>query len=166
MKIRYLFLVLIVSAGTVAIAAQRTVTNSDLSRYREERLRAETDLRENYSRLGFASPEVRERLNAESQKEMLELSARLKAERLDQERRDAELRRAAWLADVARRQAGNEAEYYDNGLAGNYFFNGRRMVRFGSRRAYTQPGYFAGGQFWATGPGTPPRPAFNLGRHR
>src|SRR5437667_6853686 len=106
MKIRYLLLGFILLAAGINVAAQRkTVTNSDLERYRQQRVQADTDLRENYARLGFAAPEVRERQNAESQKKLLQLSARLRAERLEQERRDAEAQRAMWLAEAARRRA-------------------------------------------------------------
>jgi hypothetical protein len=171
MKIRYLFLVFMLPVAAMTAAAQRrTVTNSDLEHYRQQRVQAETDLRENYARLGFASPEVREHQNKESQKELLELSARLKAERLEQERREAEVQQAIWLAEAARRQAvaaDAQAGYYDGGFFPGYFIGGgRRVRRFGSRPGFTQPGYFAGGHFWPTGPGTPPHPMLRVGPRR
>jgi hypothetical protein len=168
MKIRYLFLVFMLLVAAITIAAQRrTVTNSDLERYRQQRIQGETDLRENYARLGFASPEERERQNAESQKETLELSARLRAERLEEERREAELQQAISMAEAARRQVAGEGDYYGGGFfPGYYFGGGRRTPRFGARPGYTQPGYFAGGQFWPTGSSTAAHPMIRVGPRR
>ena len=162
MKIRCLFLVFIVLAAVMAAVAQRTVTNSDLERYRQTRVQAEKDLRENYARLGFPSPDAITRRNQESRKELLKLSARLSAERLEQERLDAQVQQAMWLADAARQQyAGGQVAYYDSGaFFPGYYLGGGRL--FGSRPRYQQPGYFAGGQFWATGPRTPPRPMIRV----
>ncbi len=160
MKIRILFLVFIITAGTGAVFAQsKTVTNADLSKYKQERVKAEAELRTNYAKLGFASPEERARRDAESAKESAELSARLRNERLERERvaaqNEANARyNAALLRAVAPQ---NTVEYYTPSYYGGYY-NGwwrpRPIVRLG----YQQPGYFAGGQFWPTGPATKPRP--------
>ncbi|HEY2847091.1 MAG TPA: hypothetical protein VGI80_04685, partial [Pyrinomonadaceae bacterium] len=79
---RLFFVLCLVSLTAVAGFAQarRTVTNADLEGYRQARLDAERQLREEYSRLGFASPEERAKQNAESEQQLFELSDRLKQE--------------------------------------------------------------------------------------
>ena len=92
MKMRIVFVICFsVAAVSMAAAQGRTVTNADLARYANERIRAERDLRENYAKLGFSSPEEIERRNASDAKERAELAARLRQERLTSERAMAEL---------------------------------------------------------------------------
>lgn len=76
----------------------RTVTNMDLEKYRQQRLKAERDYTENYARMGFPSPEELQKQIEKSRKERDELSARLMAERLRQEQIQAELAEAARAA--------------------------------------------------------------------
>ncbi len=73
-------------AAASASAQNRTVTNGDLEKFRQKRLAAERDLRENYERLGFPSPEELEKQIERSRVERTELSARLRAENLERER--------------------------------------------------------------------------------
>src|SRR5258708_38756668 len=88
---RSLFVFCLIVGSSVAVFSQvKTVTNLDLETYKQDRLKAETELRENYAKLGFSSPEERERRNAESAKAAAELSAKLRAERLERERIEAE----------------------------------------------------------------------------
>ena len=92
MKMRCLFLVSIILVAVMSAAAQvKTVTNSDLVKYKQERVKAEKELRENYAKLGFSSPEEFDRRNTQSAKETQELSARLRAERLIREQAAAEI---------------------------------------------------------------------------
>lgn len=167
MKIRILFLVFIITAGTGAAFAQgKTVTNDDLSKYKQERVKAEAELRNNYAKLGFPSPEERERRNAESTKEMVELSARLRSERLERERIEAQnAANAQYSAALLRAlQPRDTVEYSSPSYLGGYYYGRQRprpIVQFG----YQQNGYFAGGQFWPTGPATKPRPLFKVTRH-
>jgi len=170
MKIRILGLVFMFLAAVITVSAQKkAVTNADLERYKAERIKAEDDLRQEYARKGI-SPEEVARRNKESQKEMIELSTKLRADRLEAERLDAE-RLAAEQAAAANRQAAAaqysyQDPYYWGGGYGGYGYGygtgvrGRRG-RFG-RLPYLQQGYYAGGQFWPTSPATPPRPAFNV----
>lgn len=91
MRMRIFFLICFSLAAVVLTAAQgRSVTNADLEKYAEARLKAERNLRENYARLGFSSPEERERRNAAEAKERVELAFRLRAERLAHEQAAAE----------------------------------------------------------------------------
>lgn len=166
MKIRVLFLVFIIITATgSALAQNKTVTNDDLSKYKQERVKAEAELRNNYVKLGFPSPEERERRNAESAKESVELSARLRNERLERERIDAQnAANAQYAAALLRAAQQNVPEYYAPSYFGGYYYGGRRPRPIG-RVGYQQPGYFAGGQFWPTGPATKPRPLFRVTRH-
>ena len=169
MKIRSLGLVFMFLAAALPVAAQKkTVTNADLERYKAERTKSEDALRDEYARKGI-SPEEVARRNKKSQEEMIALSAKLRAERLETEKLDAQ-RLAAEQSAAANRRAAASQYYYEepyfwNGAwYGGGFVNGRRG-RFG-RVPYQQPGYFAGGQFWPTAPSTPPRPAFSVPRGR
>ena len=59
------------SVLSIAISAQtKTVTNADLEKYRQERLKAEEDYRKNYAQMGFPSPEELERINERNRREL------------------------------------------------------------------------------------------------
>lgn len=66
-------------------AQTKTVTNLDLEKYKQARLNAERDLRENYKELGFPSPEQLEKQKEQSRKDLSLLSQRLREERLARE---------------------------------------------------------------------------------
>jgi len=167
MKIRVLFLVFIIITAAGAVFAQsKTVTNADLSKYKQERVKAEAELRNNYAKLGFPSPEERARRDEQSVKDTVELSARLRGERLERERIDAQnAANAQYNAALLRAfQQQSTPEYYaPSYFGGGYYYGGRRPRPIG-RVGYQQPGYFAGGQFWPTGPATKPRPLFKVPR--
>jgi hypothetical protein len=87
----------LVIAGEAQVSntrASRTVTNTDLDRFKQTRLAAERDYRENYAQMGFPSPEELDRQNEQSRAEREELSAKLREERLERERISAERARA------------------------------------------------------------------------
>ena len=91
MKIRLLFILVLSFVAVATTSAQkRTVTNEDLEKFRQKRLAAERDLRENYERLGFPSPEELQRQIEQSRVERENLSARLRAENLERERIELE----------------------------------------------------------------------------
>jgi hypothetical protein len=95
MKRNLLFFVVFLSVAAGSVIAQtRTVTNADLEKFRQERLKAEKDYRENYARLGFPSPEELQRRSEQSSKETSELAAKFRAEER-QQRLDAERNRQA-----------------------------------------------------------------------
>ncbi|MEZ5429213.1 MAG: hypothetical protein R2747_23400 [Pyrinomonadaceae bacterium] len=88
MKRQLLFILgsIFITAGLAsAQTAKKTVTNSDLEKFRQKRLQAERDLRENYARLGFPSPEEMERRRAEADAEREKLAEKLRQERLERE---------------------------------------------------------------------------------
>lgn len=158
MKVRFIFIVCFAAVTTMSIMAQtKTVTNADLSKYSQERVKAEKDLRENYAKLGFSSPEEIERRNKSDANDRSELSARLHLEELERQRIEAEREAAARLADAYSRSTQMEIAT-DNGFPGYFWSYGRRYRIPAARGAYQQPGYFAGGQFWPTGSRTRPLP--------
>jgi hypothetical protein len=159
-KLLFVFcLIAILSLGTWA-QARRTVTNADLERYKQTRIVAERELREDYVRLGFPSPEVRERRDAESRQQMFDLSARLKAERLESERQEYERQQRlaqAFATPLPYRDIGSGEYFWPT----QWYYNSRG-ARGNLRRAPQQQGYFAGGQFWPTGPRTPAEPMIRI----
>ncbi len=131
MKMRICFLICFILGSVVAAASQtKTVTNFDLEKYAAERVKAEKNLRENYARLGFASPEEMARRNAADAKEREELSARLRQERLERERAAAEVeqlrvqqaRYDAYIRSLSygRRTQDNYSGYLDYGYSYGY----------------------------------------------
>ena len=119
MKMRIVFLICFSLAAVILTAAQgRTVTNVDLAKYEQARVKAEKDLRENYVKLGFPSPEERARRNAADAKERAELSARLRQERLERERAAAEV--AALRVQQARYDAYIRSLSYERQPQDNY----------------------------------------------
>lgn len=154
---KYLLCFCFLTTVAISTAAQsKVVTNNDLAQYREKRVAAEKNLRENYEKLGFPSPEVRAARDAQAAKELTELSARLRNERLARERREAEIRLA-----VEAQQPTQTQTVWVNGLPNYYYYYPNYGWRYNTRsREYVQPGYFAGGMFIPTGSRTPMRPVF------
>lgn len=162
-KLLFVLCFISLMAGASLAQARRTVTNSDLEKYREQRVVAEQALRDEYAKLGFPSPEERARRNVESQQQLLDLSKRLKAERLERERLELEreqllLMNAPQLFPNVYNNAVQPGEIFyptvwGSGIGG--FGRGRFGRGFHGRQ---QHGYFAGGQFWPQGPRTALRP--------
>lgn len=127
MKFRLLFMLIFSFVAVVSfVSAQtRTVTNEDLEKFRQKRLTAERDLRENYERLGFPSPAELEKQIEQSRRERSELSARIEAENLQREQLNVERRRAEIEARSLNYQTNNTIyPNYDNGYFYNYPSNG------------------------------------------
>lgn len=67
------------SLMTIAVSAQtRTITNADLEKYRQERVKAEEDYRKNYKKLGLPSPEELEQQRERERRENDEAAARIR----------------------------------------------------------------------------------------
>ena len=110
MKKQILLLIsLIFSLAALSFAQTKTVTNADLESFRQKRLQAEKEYRENYEKLGFLSPQELEKQVAEDSRRMEELSARLRSERLEREKTEA----LQEQTDVLERQ--NTYTQYQNG---------------------------------------------------
>jgi hypothetical protein len=168
MRTLYVFCLIIGVAFTVAAQTRaRNVTNADLERYRSARVNAERDLRENYARLGFASPEEMERRREKNRQETLELAQRLRSERLEEERLNAHQNTVTRVAYVPAQVSVGGGFYGTPFLTttwGMPWWDARHHRRHGRlfRVPFQQSGYFAGGQFWPTGGATVPRPLINI----
>lgn len=158
MRSRIIFLVCFVFALTASTAAQsRSVTNSSIESYKQERLKIEREYRENYERLGMPSPEELERRNAKSAKEMAELAGTLRAEEIEREHLASQ--RATALRQISVYRQPVFVGVSDNVIY-SYSWRARGHHWTPRKHKYEQPGYFAGGQFWPTGSATPARPMF------
>ena len=154
---KQLFLFAIIClVATVCVSAQtRTVTNMDLEKYRQQRLQADRDYRENYERLGMPSPDEIEKRLAEKRAEMDRLADKFRDERFEIDR----------IETAQQAAANNQAEpnYYMPQYDGGYFITGYGIGDRGFRRSIRtrQPrGYFVGGQFWES----PPRAIYPMFR--
>ena len=161
MEQRSFFIFCLILVSVVGVMSQ-TVTNAQLEKYRQERLSAERDYRENYARLGLPSPEELDRRREESLKQTEELSAKLRAERLERERieayREAEVARAIqYNRQLQTEQLGLIYADYPGfisygGYGGlGYGLGGIRGRHRRGFRHHAQSGYYGGGQFWPTG---------------
>lgn len=116
-----LVLSLIFSVAALTSAQTKTVTNADLESFRQKRLAAEKDYRENYAKLGFPSPQELEKQLAEDQRRLEELSEKLRAERLERERtgaleaqNDFLARQSAYLQNQDYNYPAERRNYYYN----------------------------------------------------
>lgn len=155
MKQRSLFVFCLIFGIAGFTAAQtKSVTNKDLEKYRNDREKAESEYRRNYAKLGLPSPEELERRREQDRVASEKLSTELRASRLERERLEAER-----LANAGR------AVYFQyvpvdrdvQDLGSGYFWSYGRRYRYPARQLFSQPGYYAGGQFWPTPVRTPQR---------
>ncbi len=148
----------------VAAQPARTITNADLEKFRNERLKAEKEYNENYERLGFPSPEELQRQIEKSRAEREALAARLAAERLRQEQAEAER---------AQRERLSNAEVYfvsDEPSTGQpvYWIGGRGTYhpRFPRVRQFSPNVRIGNGipvvDYYQNRSFRPPRPAFDV----
>jgi hypothetical protein len=129
---------------------------------------AETDLRQNYARLGFPSPEELDRRDAERAKAREELAYKLRQQEIEEARLLLQYQMAAAAAQPRTIvvQTGNG---YDGGFVqyGGYGYEGYRYGDHFRRGYRPQPtGYFAGGQFWPGPTIVPQRPVPFIGGRR
>ena len=143
MKKRLWFILIFSIVAAVSVSAQtRTVTNDDLEKYRQKRVAAQRDLRENYERLGFPSPAEIDRQIEQSRVERSELAARLQAENLEREQLNIERQRVENEARSRNFQTQNQNysardddNFYNSAPNGffsfpNFGFPNRRFNRF------------------------------------
>ena len=150
-------LMFIVAAATVSASAQRkTITNADLEKYRQERLAAEKDYRDNYASRGMPSPEELEKRRELSRIAAEKLSERLRSEELERARLERSLDyRPTTIVAVP------QVLHQGPSISPLYYWTDSRGYRINRPRSgYQQPGYYAGGQFWPTGSTTRSRPLF------
>lgn len=152
---RYLFFLCILTFAAFSVSGQtKTLTNADLTKYRVQREKGEREYRENYAKLGFPSPEELAKRREESAAVYREFAAKLRAENAEAERIESERRanRRVYLPQYY--IVNTQPDYGDL----DYVYYGGRYYPRPPRQQYTQPGYYAGGQFWPTGSATPVRP--------
>jgi hypothetical protein len=152
-----LFCACLVTAAA-AEAQTRTVTNADLEKFRQKRIQAEREYRENYAKLGLPSPEELDRRREQSRIDNERLSARFRAERIENERLELQQERAD-----RERQTIYWSQQFQTvpGFDGGYYYSfPLSFGRFGNWRPASRAGYFAGGHFWET-PIQRPAPRFN-----
>ncbi len=138
MKTRILlFIGLIFIAANAATAQKRVVTNEDLEKYRQKRVAAERDLRENYERLGFPSPEDRQKQIEQSNAERSALSARLEVENARREQLNLERENA--VNERQNRNTQRQTQSNQN-YSGDYFSNSG-YSSFGSGGFLSFPNY-------------------------
>ena|ERR1700755_3106285 len=126
--------------SAVFVSAQtnspRTVTNTDLEKYRDARVRADEEYRRTYAERGLPSPEELDKIQADRDKRLTELSLKLREERLQKEYFEA-LKAANSAPDVVYVAPQNSYTaprfgYYPYGFVGGGFVTrGRRGgIRF------------------------------------
>ena len=140
-KIAALFIV-VFSMALVAEGqrAARTVTNADLAKFRDRRIAAEQEYRDNYERLGMPSPEE---LNAMRERDMdarLDLAEQLRQARLEKER--LELDRTRLGLDADRLALERETIVESQIAQQNYGYGGFYGGFYGG---YGHPGFFGRG---------------------
>ena len=87
MKLRIAIFSLSLAIVPASVSGQtKTITNADLEKYRQKRLAAEKELRENYREMGFPSPEELEKRNAESARELSRRAETYRRHQLERER--------------------------------------------------------------------------------
>lgn len=156
MRFKIAALMFFIAATAISSMAQnKTVTNADLEKYRQARLAAEREYRENYERLGMPSPTELERRREHSRIETERLSEKLRSEELDRERLNAAMgvyeQPSVQILHIPQPQGYGSIYYWSNG---------RRYRSPRPQYVYQQSGYIGGGTFWPTGSRTPSQPAF------
>lgn len=144
MKKRLLFILCVIfGVSAVTFAQVKTVTNTDLEKFKQKRLQAEKDYRENYARLGFPSPEELEKQREHDAQKRAELSRRLEIENLEREqmRREEQYRQQhneimRYTTTQPVSGANNGNVFYSSPFYGAYPYFG-----------YSGYGYFYGGRF-------------------
>jgi hypothetical protein len=136
-----LFVMLFLSGFVVG--QTQTVTDKDLEKFREKRLKAERDYRENYERLGMPSPEELERRRVEDRKVLIEWADKLRRERYERDVREAEL---AWRAyESSQRQTVHDIQVV-SGYSKPYYAPYYNYARRPFKRRFGQSfGWRAGG---------------------
>ncbi len=138
-KTIFLFLFLGIFGSVSTFGQTRVIRNSDLEKFRQKRLQAEKELRENYRKLGFPSPEELERQNKESFRNLTELSNRLRQQRIDREDREAERNNFQVTYRSESRSHGfiNYRDYFSpNYYYGRYGYRGINRNRRHRKRRY------------------------------
>lgn len=156
------FVLIMLASAAFAFGQRPTVTNETLEKYRQQRLAAEKDLRENYEKLGFPSPEEREARDKASREKFDEITAKLREDEIERQRTQPVANTI-----VERTIQVGRPEYRAYGLAPAAIWGySAPRGRIYNRRFYTQPYHVSGGSIWPVGPATKPRPLIQTRRRR
>ncbi len=132
---------LIFSVSGVALAQTKTVTNADLEKFRQKRLQAEREYRQNYEKLGFPSPEEMEKNRIKDQENLIKFSRQLEIQRLEREAAQAEAEnQALWMQNQYLQSLANNSEYQSGGYVTGYSPN--YYGYFNRYRTNYRSGYF------------------------
>jgi hypothetical protein len=82
---KFAIVILSLASAFSAFAQTKTVTNADLEKFRQQRVESEKNLRAEYARKGFPSPEQIERQNEQRRARMEQYSDELREQRLQSE---------------------------------------------------------------------------------
>ena len=160
---------IVVFCGVLVMDAQRatrTVTNADLAKFRDRRLTAEQEYRDNYQRLGMPSPEELSEMRDRDMDARITLADQLRRARLEKERLELDRARLDHDADrlaLETRMASAQEQYADFGAYGGFY---------GGGYGYGFPGYYGNrGRFgWPPFPGGYPgnrlSPVFSIPTYR
>jgi hypothetical protein len=128
-KIATFFIVVFSMAFVVeAQRAARTITNADLAKFRDRRVAAEQEYRDNYERLGMPSPEELDAMRERDMDARLVLAEQLRQARLEKDRLELDRARLDLDADrlaleresIAESQAINQSYGY-GGVYGGFY---------------------------------------------
>lgn len=137
MKKRLLF-ILCLALTVSAFAQNKTITNSDLEKYRQKRLQAERDYAENYERLGFPSPSELQKQNEQSRRELSELSERLEQEQIQRQIYTPQPIFVIQSVTVNNRRA-NRPYFYNYAPYGFYYFRRQNPANQGTKNIIIRP---------------------------
>jgi hypothetical protein len=148
-------------AMAISVMAQtKTITNADLEKYRQARLTAEREYRENYERLGMPSPAELDRRNEQSRIEVERLSEKLRTAELERERLDAARTDFSGTSISIMQEPAPNLRYWPT----TYWSYASRYHSPRLPNANKNLGYVGGGTFWPTGNRTPSQPVFKRPR--
>lgn len=136
-----LFIGFIFIAASGASAQSKTVTNADLEKFRQKRVQAETDYRENYQKMGFPSPEEMDKRRDQNRKELAELSERLRIENAAREQREREDEYLQAQYELQRRSSSSGGQYNQGAFDGSSYY----PFGFGAYPFYGYSSGFYGG---------------------
>lgn len=130
MKKRAIFVLgMVFVFSSFAFAQTKVVTNADLEKFRQKRLKAEKELRENYQELGFPSPEEMERREEKSRREKTDLANELREKRLVRENQPVY---NYYPTSDTQNYSDSNRGFVDYGryYSSSYFYNGYRNRRY------------------------------------
>ena len=143
MRSRSFFVLVSILAFAGFGAAQRQVTNADLETYRDQRIRAQAELRQDYARLGFPSPAELQRREQERNRHIDQLASTLRQQALEETRsyREYESAFASRPQQVIVQQPEEDPYHAGDMIDPGYGYPGYGYPSYGYPGVYGYPGY-------------------------